>query len=170
MKAHKLFSRKQRGMTLIITMVMLVILTLFVVSAIRIANINLRITANYQWQKEMEAVTDAAIEQLASSMTAFDNSAVQAGTATDQEICATGSVADAGVTCASLGSSSIGTVSVPRCYTSRIAAGYSKKLGELSPDDNEWLIKSTATDSVTNAKVTVYRGITVRMLANNCPA
>lgn len=163
-------SSGQRGMTLVISMVMLVILTLFVVSAIRIANINLRITANYQWQKEMEALADSSIEQLVSSMATFDNAAIQGGTSSAQEVCASGVVAAVGVTCTTLtGSAAIGTVSVPRCYRTSVAPGYTLKIGELAPDDNEWLIKAAVTDPVTSAKVTVYRGITVRMLANNCP-
>lgn len=157
----------QRGMTLIISMVMLVILTLFVVSGIRIANINLRVTANYQWQKEMEALTDSAIEQLISASTSFDNALVQGGTAADQIICANGVVGAAG-SC-SLINPQVGTVITPRCMSSKVATGYSKKIDAMSPDDNEWLIKATATDSVSGAKVTVYRGVTVRMLANNCP-
>ena len=157
----------QRGMTLIISMVMLVILTLFVVSGIRIANINLRITANYQWQKEMEALTDSAIEQLISASTSFDNALIQAGTAVEQIICANGVVGAAG-SC-SLANPQVGTVTTPRCMSSKVATGYSKKIDVMSPDDNEWLIKATATDSVSGAKVTVYRGVTVRMLANNCP-
>lgn len=158
----------QRGMTLIISMVMLVILTLFVVSAIRIANINLRITANYQWQKEMEALTDSAIEQLVTTSTTFDNSAIQAGTAVDQVICANGTVGASG-SC-TLTNAQVGTVTTPRCLSSKVASGYSKKIDALSPDDNEWLIKATATDSFSGAKITVYRGVTVRQLANNCPA
>ena len=160
-------SRGQRGMTLIISMVMLVILTLFVVSGIRIANINLRITANYQWQKEMEALTDSAIEQVVSASTSFDNAAIQAGTAVDQVICANGVIGAAG-SC-TVANPQVGTVATPRCMSSAIAPGYSKKIDALSPDDNEWLIKSSATDSFSGAKVTVYRGMTVRMLANNCP-
>ncbi|PKO84905.1 MAG: hypothetical protein CVU17_01645 [Betaproteobacteria bacterium HGW-Betaproteobacteria-11] len=154
-------------MTLIITMVMLVILTLFAVSAIRISGINLRIAANYQWQKEMEALTDSAIEQLVTTSTTFDNAAIQAGTAVDQVVCADGVVGAAG-SC-TVGNPQIGTVTVPRCLSSNVAPGYSKKLEAMSPDDNEWLIKSTATDSFSGAKVTIYRGVTVRMLANNCP-
>lgn len=157
----------QRGMTLIISMVMLVILTLFVVSGIRIANINLRITSNYQWQKEMEALTDSAIEQLVSASTSFDNATIQAGTAVDQIICADGVVGAAG-SC-TLTNAQVGTVITPRCMSSKVATGYSKKIDAMSPDDNEWLIKATATDSLSGAKVTVYRGVTVRMLANNCP-
>lgn len=165
MKRHDA-PRRQGGMTLIISMVMLVILTLFVVSAIRIANINLRITANYQWQKEMEALTDSAIEQAVSTSSTFDNAAVQAGTAIDSEICSDGSVV---ASCSAVGKTKVGTVSTPRCLSTKVASGYSKKLDALAPDDNDWLIKATTTDNLSGAKVTLYRGITVRMLANSCP-
>lgn len=165
MKRHD-SPRRQGGMTLIISMVMLVILTLFVVSAIRIANINLRITANYQWQKEMEAMTDSAIEQVVSVASTFDNAAIQAGTAVDSEICADGSVTDS---CSAAGKTRVGTVTTPRCLSGKVATGYSKKIDALSPDDNEWQIKATTTDTLSGAKVTLYRGVTVRMLANSCP-
>jgi Tfp pilus assembly protein PilX len=166
MKARTL--QRQRGMTLVISLVMLVILTLFVVSGIRIANINLRITGNYQWQKAMEALTDQAIEQVVTTSSSFDDSAVQAGTATDKVVCADGTVGASGV--CTVTNSQVGTVQTPRCLSTKVATGYSKKIDALSPDDNDWLIKATATDSVSGAKVTIYRGVTVRQLANSCPA
>lgn len=159
--------RAQRGVTLLVTMIMLVMLTLFVVSAIRIANVNLRITGNYQWHKEMEMQADSALEQVISNVASFTGSAVQAGTAAAQDICTDGTVVASGG-CA-VANPAIGTVSMPRCTASQPASGYTKKLGELTPDDNDWTIKAQLTDSVSGAKVTVYRGITVRMLAGNCP-
>jgi hypothetical protein len=145
----------------------LVMMTLFVLSAIRIANINLRIVGNYQWQKEMEVLTDSAIEQVISSSASFDSPAVQAGTAVDSDICANGQVVVVG-TC-TVANPKIGTVRVPRCTGNHVAEGYTKKLGELAPDDNEWIIRASASDAFTGARVTVYRGVTVRMLAGNCP-
>lgn len=159
--------RGQHGITLITTLVMLIMLTLFALTAMRLANINLRITGNYQWQKDMEMKTDSALEQLLSSATNFDDSAVQAGTATVKDICTDGTLVATG-TCA-LTNPPLGTVSVPRCTGGQVASGYTKKLGELAPDDNDWLLKATATDSTSGAKVTIYRGVTVRMLAGNCP-
>lgn len=159
---------RQRGVTLIISLIMLVVMTLFAVSAMRLSNVNLKITGNFQWQKQMEMLTDAALEQQASSSSNFENSAILAGTATDEDICADGMVVAAGG--CSLLNAKIGTVSVPRCTGSQPAAGYTKKIGELAPEDTNWLTMAQATDSLSGAKVTIHRGITVRLLAGNCPA
>lgn len=166
MKFHRLRSRES-GVTLIVTMVMLVLLTLFVLAGIRLANVNLRITGNFQWQKQTEMMTDAALEQLISTSATFDDSNVQAGTAQPRDICTDGTVVTAGG-CA-LTNPVIGHVSVPRCTSNRPASGYTKKIGELSPDDNDWVINASVTDPVSGAKTTVYRGVTVRMLAQHCP-
>lgn len=160
--------RQQRGVTLLVTMVMLVVLTLFVVSAIRLANVNLRIAGNFQWQKEMEAQADSALEQMISNSSIFNSGPVQAGTAPDLDICADGTVLAAG-SCTTT-NPRVGSMRAPRCTSSQPAPGYTKKQDELTPDDNNWVAKATMTDSFSGAKVTIYRGVTVRMLAGNCPA
>lgn len=165
---------RQRGATLVITMIMVILMTLLVVSAIRISNVNLRITGNFQWQKAMELTADAAMEQAISTYSTFTSTVVQTGssaansTAADMDICSNGAVVAQGA-CSTLTNPKIGTVSAPRCSASRPAPGYSKLLGALSPMDNDWVFKSTVTDPVTGATVTTYRGVTVRMPANTCP-
>lgn len=54
----------QRGATLLVAMIMLVVLTLLVVFAIRSGNSNLRIAGNMQVQAEAGAATQQAIEQV----------------------------------------------------------------------------------------------------------
>lgn len=54
----------QRGATLLVGMIMMVILTLLVVFAIRSGNTNLRIAGNMQTQAETGAATQQAIEQV----------------------------------------------------------------------------------------------------------
>jgi competence protein ComGC len=53
----------QSGITLVVSLIMLIVLTLLVVSAIRFGNINLRIANNAQSQAEGEAATQAAVEK-----------------------------------------------------------------------------------------------------------
>ena len=55
--------RPQSGITLVVSLIMLIVLTLLVVSAIRFGNINLRIANNAQSQAEGEAATQAAVEK-----------------------------------------------------------------------------------------------------------
>jgi Tfp pilus assembly protein PilX len=51
-------------MTLVVSLVMLVVLTLLVVSAIRFGNINLRIAGNVQSEAEASAATQVAMEKM----------------------------------------------------------------------------------------------------------
>lgn len=62
---------KQRGATLFMTLIMLVVLTLFVVSAITTSTVNLRVVGNMQVQHQAEAAAQQAIEQLASDKANF---------------------------------------------------------------------------------------------------
>lgn len=154
---------RQKGITLIISLVMLVMLTLFAIAAIRLSNVNLRIVGNYQWQREMEVLADSAIEQFISSASNF-------GTITAaQDICADGRVVTAG-TCTLVLNPKIGTLSVPQCLSSQPAAGYTIKLGEIPPEDNSWLLTASVTDSWSGASITITRGTAIRQLTGNCPA
>lgn len=151
----------QRGATLLISLVMLVVITLFVVSGIRLANVNLKVVGNYQWQKFAETSTNDAIEQVVSDIANFSTSNP------DKDICTNGLVVAVGG-CTTT-NPRIGSVKGARCLASTIASGYSKKVGELSPDDNIWLLTATLTDTTTKASVRIHRGITVRQLAGSCP-
>ena len=55
---------RQSGITLVVSLIMLVVLTLLVVSAIRFGNINLRIAGNAQTEAEASAATQVALEQM----------------------------------------------------------------------------------------------------------
>ena len=58
--------RRQRGVTLIITLIMLVVITLFAVSAFNSSNINLKVVGNMQSQSEAMAASQRAIEETVS--------------------------------------------------------------------------------------------------------
>ena len=58
---------KQRGMAMVIGMIMLVLLTLLVVSAINTSTTNLKVAGNMQSEDEARAMAQQAIEQFISS-------------------------------------------------------------------------------------------------------
>ena len=62
---------RQRGVALVIGMIMLVLLTLLVISAINSGSINLRITSNMQAQDEARAVAQQALEKFVSNYSNF---------------------------------------------------------------------------------------------------
>ena len=66
-------SRRERGMTLVVALVMLVVLTLLVVSAIRFSNINLRISGNVQAETEAVSAAQLAVEQTVKTMVSSTN-------------------------------------------------------------------------------------------------
>ena len=57
---------RQRGAALFVSLIMLVLITLFVLAAINMSTVNLRITANSQARSEAIAAAQQAIEQVAS--------------------------------------------------------------------------------------------------------
>ena len=59
--------RTQSGATLLVSMIFLVVLTLIVVSAIKVTNVNSKLAGNMQLQKETEAAAQQAIETVISS-------------------------------------------------------------------------------------------------------
>lgn len=66
-------SHRQEGMTLLVSMIMLIVLTLLVVSAIRFGNVNLRIANNTQVKAEATAAANAALEQVLDTAKAAAN-------------------------------------------------------------------------------------------------
>ncbi|MBI5658208.1 MAG: pilus assembly protein [Nitrosomonadales bacterium] len=76
-------SYRQRGATLVVGLVMLVVLTLLVLSAIRSGNVNMRIVGNMQAQEETANASVQAIEEVISTNFTADPSAVSAVIAVD---------------------------------------------------------------------------------------
>lgn len=62
----------QSGITLVVSLIMLIVLTLLVVSAIRFGNVNLRIASNTQTETEASAAAQVAIEQMLADIVAAD--------------------------------------------------------------------------------------------------
>lgn len=63
----------QRGLTLIVSLIMLVVLTLIVVSAVRFGNINLRIAGNAQAEAEALAAAQVVLESAVAEIDAATN-------------------------------------------------------------------------------------------------
>lgn len=62
------FPRRQRGMTLLVAMIILVMITLLAVSAYRVSNTNLKVVGAMQGRQEGQAAAQAVIEQVLSSL------------------------------------------------------------------------------------------------------
>ena len=137
----------QRGATLIVSLIMLVVLTMFAVSAINLSSVNLKIVGNMQAQKTMEMAAQNAIEQQLSSPAYFST------------LIAARSVNVSGFNV---------NLNAPNCIYNVPATGYSATSG-ISPEDNDWEFVATVSDPLTGASLTLHQGVRIRMLAGNCP-
>lgn len=163
--------RHARGATLLIALIMLVVLTLFAITAIRTGNIGFKIVGNQQAQKLMEAAAQQAIEQVISNLGNFDPVTVVApSTTVAQRVCvgtAAGHppVAIPPATCASGIQVDVAPV---RCISTK-RSQFDSLTQTMATYDNTWEIVTSVTDSLSGAKATYHQGVRIRMLAGNCP-
>ena len=148
---------RQRGATLLVTLIMLVVLTLFAVTAFNLSSVNLKIVGNFQAQKEADSTVQQALAQIISAITIFETPAAT-------NLCVPGGTAPP---CAA--NQQNVAIDRPRCNYTTAARGYTKVLGQLTPEDTNWDVRASFTDTVTNAKVAIVQGVSVRMLSGNCP-
>lgn len=149
--------QSQRGATLLVTLIMLVVLTLFAVTAFNLSSVNLRIVGNFQQQKETEAAVQQALAQVLSSVALFETPAIK-------NLCIPG-----GTTPPCAANQHNITIDRPRCNYTTAARGYTKILGQLTPEDTNWDVRASYTDALTNARAGIVQGVAVRMLSGNCP-
>ena len=137
--------REQRGVTLVVGLIMLVVLTLFALAAIRLSSSNLRTVGNMQARNEASAAAQMAIEQVMSSTAAF--TAPAASTVTVSVNKTNYSVA----------------LATPQCIKTVPVPGNSFDNQALALQDTYWIVRATATDTRTGASVVTNQGVRVRL-------
>jgi len=152
---------RQRGATLVVSLILLIVLTMIVTATLVASNTNLRVVGNMQAQRQLEAVAQKAIEDRITNLSFFkdaiNNTGVwPAGTTSITFV-------DHGYTV---------TVFRPQC-TYTVPEEGTSALNPLVPESTAWAVRATATDDVvaagTRGKVEITQGVRMRMLANNCP-
>jgi Tfp pilus assembly protein PilX len=149
--------RPQRGATLVISLILLVTLTLFVLSTMYGANTNLRVVGNMQAQRQLEATAQKGIEDRISSLTFFEDA-----------IGSTGVWPGTTSTVTAVENGYTATFHRPKCVWGEPEEGNSA-LNPLVPEQTIWEVRATAADPVTGGNVDVTQGVRMRMLAGNCP-
>jgi Tfp pilus assembly protein PilX len=144
---------RQSGATLVVTLIMLVLMTLFALSAINSSTINLRIAGNMQAQDEARAAAQTAIEQFISNYANFYPSRPSSATTYNIDINNDGS-SDYAV-----------SVAVPACRRAALqvpARSTSCESGTRAPLncwDTLWDIQATASDTKTGVSQVVVQGV-----------
>lgn len=173
---------RQRGITLVVSLIMLIVLTLLVVSAVRFGNINLKIAGNAQTEAEATAATQVALEKTLQQVVAADKIDSIA--------------AQPAVTISTGGASYTVNVAKPSCVLSKniknveldpSKAGDRLCFGSADPDKlvasdgklveaptsckgQQWDIAATTDDTSTGAHVSMLQGVSVRVSAEvQCP-
>lgn len=144
-------SRRQRGTTLLIALIFLVILTLFAVSGMNTGVINLRTANNAQLMIEAEYAAQQQIEAVLGSVTPFVTGALGAATTTNIDVNGD-SFTDFVV-----------TTQPPICLSMVPAPGYSYEFAASAPRDTVWQVSATAADSTFGATATMRQGVKIRL-------
>lgn len=142
----------QRGVILMISLIMLVIITLFVLSSINLGKTDLKLITRLQNRRAVEAAAQQAIAQVASNSSNFATAGVGA-IAGDSDINGTGVI-----------------VATPVCLQASPAWGYDLN-NPLTPQNTVWDVHASARDraSRANVPVVVHEGFQIRLPAGNCP-
>lgn len=185
---------RQRGITLVVGLIMLVILTLMAIAAFHMGSSQTAIVGNAQHRSEATDAAQQAIDTVLNSSNFMVNpaAAIPAGNCTGGA---------ANTLCVDVNGDGVGDVTVtlapqPKCISGApinantldfskpedlaCAAGSQQAFGvqgaaagnSLCANSN-WEITAAAADSATNTKVTVVQGVSARIattdLTNNCP-
>jgi len=142
---------RQEGSTLMVTMIMLAIFTLFSVTMINSGSVNLKIVGNMQAKKRVEADTQQVIEQTLSSINTFEAPAKQSLNMNYTAV----------------------NVQVPACLRQKDAPGYAigcATCPSLAPPDQIWEVQASGEDGLTGAKAVLHQGVKIRRpVGSVCP-
>jgi hypothetical protein len=168
----------QQGITLLVALIMLVMLTLLAVSSFRVSNTNLKVVAAAQGQGEASNAAQAAIDQVISSGNFAADPATVAATPIPVDVNNSGTP-----------QYSVALSPIPKCLKSRptdvstlditnpLDQGCfgSNKIGQPPTSvcyESVWEISAKTTDAVTGAAVTVRQGVSLRQsqtqVQNSC--
>ena len=169
--------RSQRGMTLLVSLIMLIVITLFVVSMVKLNSTNALIVGNMRAQKAVETEAMQQIEIAVNQYQFFDDAISTTGAWASPSTDTVGYYIDnttlwstykpTGATTATALQSSSVKLYKPQCLYYEPAAGYSALSG-VAPQDTYWDLQVNTADSTTGASAEVHTGIEMRLPAGNC--
>lgn len=141
----------QRGISLVMALIMLVVLTLTALSSTSSVNSSIRIAGNMQMQDEVLTAAQMAIDDQLSSLANFT-------TAVDRDI---------NVDINRDGENDYRVkLFAPVCVTTAAGQKDSYKLGSSSPNKTFWEVRAEVTDisTATGATATVHQGVRITLL------
>lgn len=155
----------QRGVTLVVGMVMLLLITLMVVAAFNLSTTSLKAANNMQVQNEAVAASNAALEQVISSSTSFSAPSAQTITVGGFTVTVEKPVCLYSVDAPS------GDSSDPNANIYSTDSGGGSITTATAFKNTYWDITAKVNDSVTGAVAEVHQGIKISLptVPNPCP-
>lgn len=165
--------RRQRGITMLIAMIMLIMVTLLAVASFRASNTNLKVVSSMQGRQEAVASAQAVIEQVMSSPFFSEEPATVAATPFTVDI-NNDATPDFNV-----------ALAVPTCLRARPTVAAQLDLGNVNDrkclgsgragagtlasfcSDTIWELSASTSDKVTGAATTVRQGVAMRVAATD---
>lgn len=160
--------RDQRGITLFVALILLVMVTLLAVSSFRVSNTNLKVVSSMQGRNEALSAAQAAVEQVISSSTFTSNPTLVASTPVSVDLDGDGAA-----------EYTVNMQPKPTCLRSRPTP--TSSLDPFNPNDKGcfgsvqygatttncaetlWELTATTKDPVTSAETTVRQGVSLRL-------
>jgi Tfp pilus assembly protein PilX len=185
------FPARQRGMTLLVALIMLVLMTLFAVSNFKMGNSSLQIVGNMQQRSQAMSAAQSTIEEVVSStqFTGSPDAAISSpcgGTKNTRCFGVNGSTTnDITVTlkpipeCLASQTIQNATLDLNNANDAGCSTGVSQSFGIMGSASGAslcantmWNVTAVAVDSLTKARATVVQGVSVRVttesLGNTC--
>ena len=168
------FPSSQRGLTMFVAMIILVMVTLLAVSAFRVSNTNLKVVASMQGRQEAIGSAQAAIEEVMSSPKFAEDPTGIAATPINVDINNDGT-ADFTVTinpapkCIRTRPTSPKDLDLTKIADRNCLGSARVAAGMLSSfcSDTIWEISANTTDKLTAATTTVRQGVALRVAATD---
>jgi len=177
--------RQQRGLTLIVALIMLVALAMLAVWAVNTSTTNMRIVGNTQARQEAIAAAQTALEATVSSKLFIKGMAgdvtvdVDGDGAVDFNVSLSPKPACYRVRVLKVNELDPNSSEDQKCFGSSAASpgpyvdGAASPTGDSLCAASEWNLRAVVTDARTNAAAAVNQGIALRSLTtdttNNCP-
>lgn len=173
--------RRERGMALIVALVMLIVLTLLVVSAIRFGTINLKITGNAQSEAEAAAAAQVAIETTINTINATPDISTlpqevmnvsTGGTSYAVTVEKPGCIFNKNINNADLDPTK---ASDQACFEGNdtekiVTAGNTLTTTPTACRDQQWDVRARVDDNKSGVKTSLLQGVSVRVGAQvDCP-
>ena len=153
--------RRQTGSTLIVSMIMLVLLTLFVLSAINSSTVNLRISSNTQTQDEARAAAQRALEAYVSVYANFYPTPTAQNTTVSVNNDTTGNYAVSITAPICKRAAKQAPARTPSCASGEVAGVYCI--------DTLWEVSATASATATGVSRTITQGVSITFPPDSVP-